>query len=128
LDKRRNNPKLTRRILSEPPERLFISLLTVEEIMRGALASINRFRQGTDVTRAYKEFGDLFAALHRFQILPYTDEAEQIYQAMNPNQKRVGTQDCRIAATALSLEFVVITANSADFQKIGMVAVEDWTW
>ncbi len=127
LDRQRNSPNLTKRILSEQPEHLFISLITIEEIMRGALGEVNRFRQKSSIINAYHEFGNLFDALHRFQILPYTDSAHQIYQAMTPEQKRVGTQDCRIAATAISLGYVVVTVNISDFYKIGGVIIEDWT-
>lgn len=40
LDERRYYPQLTARILSQPPEHIFISIITVEEILRGALASV----------------------------------------------------------------------------------------
>jgi predicted nucleic acid-binding protein len=42
LDRRRNSQILTRRILSQPPENLFISVITIEEMMQGELGSINR--------------------------------------------------------------------------------------
>jgi tRNA(fMet)-specific endonuclease VapC len=127
LDRRRNNPQLTQRILSEPPEHLFISLLTVEEVMRGALASVQRVRHQPSIITAYQEFGSLLDALHVFQSVPYDREAEQIYQTMTAAQKRVGTQDCRIAATAILLGHTVVTANRMDFQKIGGVPIADWT-
>lgn len=127
LDRRRNNPYLRGRVLSQPAERLFISVITIEEIMRGELAAIHRIRQKPNVVALYREFEDLFAALHRFQVLSYTNETEQIYRSMTAVQQRVGTQDCRIAATAISLGFVIVTANTTDFHKIGNVAVEDWT-
>ena len=41
--------------------------------------------------------------------------------------KRVGTQDCRIAAIARSKGYIVVTANVDDFEKIGIAQVEDWT-
>jgi tRNA(fMet)-specific endonuclease VapC len=82
LDRQRNSLILTKRILREQPDHLFISLITIEEIIRGALGEVNRFRQKPSVVNAYQEFGGLFDALHRFQILPYTDAAHQVYQAM----------------------------------------------
>ena len=127
LDKRRNFLKLTNQILSKPPELIFISIITVEEIIQGALATIQKMRQKSSVTDGYKSFEELFAALHRFQILPYTNEAEQIYQSLPTKIKRIGTQDCRIAAVACSKGYIVVTANVADFEKIGIVPIEDWT-
>jgi tRNA(fMet)-specific endonuclease VapC len=127
LDKRRSFIQLTNQILATPPELIFISIITVEEIIQGALAAIQKLRQKSTVTNAYKYFEELFEALHCFQILPYTDEAEQIYQSLSAKVKRIGTQDCRIAATACSREYILITANVADFERIGIVQIEDWT-
>jgi tRNA(fMet)-specific endonuclease VapC len=127
LDRKRNSLNLTKRILREPPPNLFISLITIEEIMRGALGEVNRLRKSSSVVQAYQDLGNLFEALHCFQVLPYTEAADQIYRAMTNEQKRVGTQDCRIAATAMSMGYIVVTANVSDFQKIGTVIVEDWT-
>jgi tRNA(fMet)-specific endonuclease VapC len=127
LDQRRKNLNLSRRILAEAPEHLFVSLITVEEIISGGLSSVNRARQTPIIVSKYKDFGWLFDTLHQFQILPYTSAAEQIYRAMTTRQKRVGTQDCRIAATAMALGYTVVTANTTDFYNIGGLAVEDWT-
>jgi tRNA(fMet)-specific endonuclease VapC len=127
LDRRRNFPQLVKQILSTSPEQIFISIITVEEIIQGALASIQKTRQKSSVTYAYRYFEELFAALHYFQILPYTSEAEKIYQSLSTKVKRIGTQDCRIAAVARSTGYILVTVNIADFEKIGIVQIEDWT-
>ena len=87
LDRRRNFPQLVEQILSTPPEQIFISIITVEEIIQGALASIQRVRQKSSITDAYRYFEELFAALHYFQRLPYTSEAEEIYQSLSAKVK-----------------------------------------
>ena len=127
LDERRTSSYLTDKILTTPPEEIFISVITVEEILQGALASIQKVRKKSSVINAYQSFEELFEALHLFQILPYTNEAEQIYQSLSTKVKRVGTQDCRIAAIARSKGYIVVTANVSDFEKIGIAQVEDWT-
>lgn len=127
LDERRDSLYLTNKIITTPPEQIFISVITVEEIVQGALANIQKVRKKSSVINAYKSFEELFEALHLFQILPYTSEAEQIFQSLSTKVKRVGTQDCRIAAIARSKAYIVVTANVADFEKIGITQVEDWT-
>ena len=128
LDKRRGNfPLIENQILSKPPELIFVSIITVEEIIQGALNIIQKSKQKSSVVNGYRYFEELFEALHRFQILPYTSEAEQIFQSLSPKVKRVGTQDCRIAATARSKGYIVVTANVSDFERIGIVSIEDWT-
>ena len=127
LDERRYYPQLTARILSQSPEQIFISIITVEEILQGALASVQKVKRKLSVTKAYQYFEQLFTALHQFQILSYTPKAESIYQLLPAKIKRIGTQDCRIAAIACANEFTVITVNVNDFVSIGIAHVEDWT-
>ena len=50
LDERRYYPQLTARILSQPPEQIFISIITVEEILQGALASVQKVKRKSSVT------------------------------------------------------------------------------
>ena len=127
LDERRYYPQLTAKILSQPPEQVFISIITVEEMLQGALASVQKAKRESSVTKAYQYFEDLFSALHRFRILSYTPKAEAIFQSLPTKIKRIGTQDCRIAAIARAYEFTVITINVNDFVNIDLTNVEDWT-
>ncbi|MEM7593301.1 MAG: type II toxin-antitoxin system VapC family toxin [Cyanobacteria bacterium P01_A01_bin.83] len=127
LDEKRYYPQLTARILSQPPEQIFISIITVEEILTGALASVQKAKRKSSVTKAYQYFEELFSAIHRFQILPYTSESEATYQSLPAKIKRIGTQDCRIAAIASAKSFTIITVNVNDFVSIGLTNVEDWT-
>jgi tRNA(fMet)-specific endonuclease VapC len=127
LDERRFYPQLTESILSQPPELIFISIITVEEILQGALSSVQKTKRKPEVAVAYQYFEELFSALNQFQILSYTPEAELIYQSLTAKIKRIGTQDCRIAAIAKANKLTVVTVNVNDFIGIGLVDVEDWT-
>jgi tRNA(fMet)-specific endonuclease VapC len=127
LDERRFYPQLTESILSQPPELIFISIITVEEILQGALSSVQKTKRKPSVVVAYQYFEELFSALNQFQILSYTPEAELIYQSLTAKIKRIGTQDCRIAAIAKANKLTVVTVNVNDFIGIGLVDVEDWT-
>ena len=91
------------------------------------MASVQKAKRKPSITNAYRYFEDLFSAIHRFQILPYTSEAEEIYQLLPSKIKRIGTQDCRIAAIACVYKFTVVTVNINDFTDIGLAEVEDWT-
>lgn len=127
LDERRFYPQLTAKILNQPPESIFISIITVEEILQGALASIQKAKRKPSVVAAYQYLEELSSALNKFQILSYTASAELIYQSLPPKIKRIGTQDCRIAAIAKANKFTVVTVNVNDFVAIGLADVEDWT-
>lgn len=127
LRDRSSTSRLRQRILDTSPEQLFITVITVEEILRGALNQINQVRRNTEVVNAYARFSALVNAVNEFQILPYTEEAQQIFGTLPPGILRVGRQDCRIAAIAKSRGFVIVTANVTDFEAIGLAPVEDWT-
>lgn len=94
--------------------------------MVGVLAELRRKERTSKVTQHYEFLRNLISDLNKFQILPYDNHAEAIYQTMSPAIKRIGTKDCRIAASAISRNFTVITRNVDDFRRIG-AKCEDWT-
>jgi len=61
-----------------------------------------------------------------YQVLPYTAEMEALYQSWPASVKRLGTHDCRIAATAIVLGFTVITYNLSHYRPIPKVDMDDW--
>ena len=77
--------------------------------------------------RESRFLADLIRALSTLQILPYTDEAEQLHQSWTAQQKRVGPNDCRIAASAMLAGFTVITCNGKDFSAIPSIVWQDWS-
>ena len=128
LDKRRQHPLLHDRILNTSPAQLCISIITVEEMLRGALDVVRQAQTNRrSVPPAYAFLQELFEALHTFSIQPYTEEADRLYQGLPPEVKRVGKNDCRIAATALAAGCVVITTNVGHFARILDLHIEDWT-
>ncbi len=71
-------------------------------------------------------------ALSTFPILSYTDEAENLFLSWTPKQRRIGANDCRIAASAINANLIVVTCNQKDFSAIpGLqsgVNLEDWSF
>ncbi len=93
---------------------------SVEEQLRGRmalLASLNpaRVLDRAKVPLAYDLLLKTVRDLRRFEHLPYTAEMEALHQSWPAAVKRVGTRDCRIAATAIALGFTVITCNLSHF-------------
>lgn len=105
-----------------------MSTIVVEEAVGGQIGRINALRSRSRSTERESWFlADLIRSLSTLQTLPYTDEAEQLYQSWPAKQKRVGPNDCRIAASAILVGFTVITCNGKDFSTIPGLTWQDWS-
>jgi predicted nucleic acid-binding protein len=115
--------------LAKNYEDIVISTIIVEEILAGNLALIQKLRtQGRldFLEGAHRLLQQNVTDLNCFHILPYEGVAEQAFRELPASIKRVGAQDCRLAAHAMAHDGIVVTKNTADFQAIG-VPCEDWT-
>ena len=129
---RGRNGVLNYRALAVPPIQLWLPAVAVEEQFRGrlgVLAKLNpaRPKESLLIPIAYRDLVLTQEFLRRFQILPYTQADKDLYQSWSAAVKRVGTRDCRIAASAISRGFTVVTANSRHFQQIPGVQTVDWS-
>ncbi len=124
----RGNEAIQRRVSQSPSGSVYICAITPEEMLRGRLDYINQLRTRKDsrLSFAYDLLLDIVRELNRISILRYDDDADKIFEAWPAATKRIGSQDCRIAATALANGFKVITANISHFSKI-TDQYEDWS-
>ncbi|MGV3720151.1 MAG: type II toxin-antitoxin system VapC family toxin, partial [Actinomycetota bacterium] len=90
------------------------------------LALVEKNANGPRAVETYRFFCEVWETLHEFQVIPYTEEAERIFQQIPPEVKRKGPRDCRIAATAMAHGAIVVTHNTRDFARIPGVRYEDW--
>ena len=121
--------KLGDRLKNTSGYEVSISIITFTELLQGWLAEINRSlaRPKSDICRAYDNLAQAQEDLRSFKTIRYTSQIESIYQAFPSSVKRVGTNDCRIAATAIAHGLIVVTCNVRDFSRIPNVKFEDWT-
>ena len=124
----RGSELIQRHISQAPAGSVYLCAITPEEMVRGRLDYINqlRTRKDTRLPLAYDFLWDLIRDLNRVSILRYDEEAERLFHSWPASIKRVGSQDCPIAATALVNGFTIITANTAHFSKI-TDQYEDWS-
>ena len=129
---RGRNGALNRRALAVPPADLWLPAIVVEEQFRGrlsVLAKLNpaRSKDSALIPAAYRDLVLTQDFLRQFQVLPYTQADEDLYQSWSAVVKRVGTRDCRIAAIAVNQGFTVVTANLRHFQQIPDLRTTDWS-
>lgn len=76
---------------------------------------------------AYQNLHVTFDSLKSFSILDFSPAASSVYVSLSNQKIRIGTQDLRIAAIALSVEGIVVTRNQRDFGKVPNLTIEDWS-
>lgn len=103
-----------------------ITAITVEEGMRGWLAEIRRHTEPARQMAAYDHLVrqvELFAA---WLILPWDQEAVDVFNRLRAKGVRVGTQDMKIASIALAHDVLLLTRNTLDFAKVPGLRFENW--
>jgi tRNA(fMet)-specific endonuclease VapC len=106
------HPALTRRVAACPRDGISISSVVLAELLIGTARGY-----GPDQVV-------LEAFLDEVRVLPFDAQAARAYARLPFKRGRV---DHLIAAHALSLDAVLITANLRDFSIIPGLSFEDWT-
>jgi tRNA(fMet)-specific endonuclease VapC len=102
-------------------------MITVEEYLRGRLAFLAKARDASRRVQGYFWLQQSLQMLCSWVIVPYVLSAEQQFQYLVNQRLRVGTQDLKIAATALANKLVLVTRNQRDFAQIPGLVIEDWS-
>lgn len=123
----RGHEPLGQRLLTVPPERMAITVVSAEELVRGRLAQIRKATQPQERVRAYHWFVKTLEFLHDFTVLRYDTQAEAQFQSLLAQKIRIGTQDLKIAAIVLSHPAILLTRNQQDFERIAGLQFEDWS-
>ena len=107
-----------------------LTSVTVEERVQGWMNSIRQAsvpKHSARLVWAYAGLKSTVQHLAGFQIVDWTDESSDRFREMRRQGVRIGTQDLRIAAIALSLNAIVVTRNQRDFVQVPGLTIDDWT-
>jgi tRNA(fMet)-specific endonuclease VapC len=100
--------------------------ITLEEQLRGWLAEINRFTDPEKQIPAYSELTGLIEFFGFWSILPFDNAAAAAFRQLRSQKNCAGSMDLKIASIALSLDCVLLTANTRDFASISGLRIENW--
>lgn len=123
----RGHEPLGQQLLAISPDQIVITVISVEELMRGRLSQIRKAANSPERVRAYYWFTRTLEFFRDFTVLGYDAQAEAQYQTLLAQKNRIGTQDLKIAAIALSQGATLITRNRQDFERIPSLNLEDWS-
>lgn len=100
--------------------RMAISSITLAELMHGAEKS----SRVTENLAAIEDF------CSRLEVLPYSSKAAQHYGAIRAHLEKlgrpIGVNDLHIAAHARSEGLVLVTNNTAEFERVPALEIENW--
>lgn len=95
--------------------------------MRGRLAQVHRGKGAEDRVQAYYWLSKTLDFLCGFKVLKFDPYAEAHFQNLLTKKIRIGIQDLKIAAIALSNDATLVTRNRRDFNQIPALTIEDWS-
>jgi tRNA(fMet)-specific endonuclease VapC len=123
-----NHPKITQRARAVGNANIFVTTVTLEEQMRGRLAAISRATaQPEKLAVTHTNLQNTLLYFCNINLLAFDDAAYAYYQRLLQAKIRIGTQDLRIAAIALSHQAIVVTRNLQDFGRVPNLSLEDWS-
>lgn len=107
---------------------LITTLVTVEEQIRGRIKQLAETKTDATRSQAYEWLTETIRFLNAFEVLQYTEEAQQTFIRLRAERIRIGTNDLRIASIALAHGGIVLTRNRKDFAQVPYLTIEDWSF
>ena len=105
---------------------LAIPIVSIEEQLRGWLAKIHRVNDAHRQIVPYLRLKRVFTFLREWAILEWNEPAADEFSRLRSLRIRIGTQDLKIACTALANDALLLSANLRDFEQVPGLRVEDW--
>lgn len=121
------NRPVVQRLAAVPADEVFVSIVTVEEQLRGWLALIRRAKSSERLVTAYSSLHQAVVYYGRLGILDFTESANLHIANLRRQRIRIGTQDLRIAAIALAAGATLLTRIRRDFEKVPGLVVQKST-
>jgi toxin FitB len=108
---------------SQPIENLFLSVITLQELYRGAFLKERKDKKSGEALLFWID--TIIIPKFDRNILSIDAETARICAALHVPNSRPGS-DALIGATALQHKFTVATRNTKDFQPMGVRTINPW--
>ena len=116
----RRHPALLYRLERTDPRQIALCSVVRAELLFGALKS----------ARSAQNLDRLAGFFVRFPSLAFDDQAADAYSHIRAELEQrgtpIGSNDLMIAAIARSRDLILVTHNTAEFNRVPGLAVEDW--
>jgi tRNA(fMet)-specific endonuclease VapC len=117
---KRSNPAVLKRLATVQVSDVCMSVITKAELLYGVAVS----------PRRSQDAAALAAFLPYVEALDFSDDAALHYAEIRANLKQrgalIGATTCSIAAHARALKLTLVTNNTAEFERVSDLAIENW--
>jgi tRNA(fMet)-specific endonuclease VapC len=117
--------RLQRRIASFDGD-IFISVITIEEVMRGWISMLGSRKKLRDEIGIYQRLRHSAEVIGDWDVLPWEADSLALFEHLRAQRIRMSTMDLKIACIALLHEATLLTRNLTDFRKVPGLKVENW--
>jgi tRNA(fMet)-specific endonuclease VapC len=112
--------------LQSAASHMAVTVVTLEEQMRGWLAEIRRRH---DLHRQIAPYAKLQRQVEVFVdwiILPWDADSADLFVKLRREGVRIGSMDLKIACIALTHDATILTRNATDFAQASGLRFENW--
>ena len=118
---KRSHPLVLKHLQAVDVDDVCMSVITKAELLYGVEVS----------PRRAQDAAALAAFLPYVEVLEFADDAALHYAEIRADRKRrgalIGANDLLIAAHARALGLTLVTNNTAEFERVSDLAIENWT-
>jgi tRNA(fMet)-specific endonuclease VapC len=121
-----NAGKRLRVRLESTKSQIAVSIVTVEEQMRGWLAEIGRHHDVHQQISAYAKLQRQVEIFAEWLIVPWDRDSADLFVSLRAQGVRIGTLDLKIACMVRTRDAILLTRNTLDFAKVPGLKFENW--
>jgi tRNA(fMet)-specific endonuclease VapC len=118
--------RLVKRIERQRDRTVATTIVSVEEQLRGRLATTNKRPPGNEQVVPYQELIGLLEFCVGWIVLPFDHISARQFHDLKAARIRIGSMDLKIASIALAHSATLLSANLRDFRQVPNLSVEDW--
>lgn len=122
----KGHPAVVRNVINHAADELAVTVISIEEQLRGWYAVLRRAKRRDLLSAAYQQLATDVSFVTSMTILPFPVPAILRYENLSALKLNIGKMDLRIAAITLDNNGVLVTRNLRDFQRIPNLIVENW--
>ncbi|HKA06107.1 MAG TPA: type II toxin-antitoxin system VapC family toxin [Gemmataceae bacterium] len=120
-------PTFMGHFLAHRPTDVATSIVCVQEVLKGRLGALTAARKPADLYAGYRFLNQSLDCLSQLPIVLFDAIADRAFQTIRALRIKSGTQDQRIAATALANGLTLVTGNTRHFVGVPGLQLADWS-